>query len=334
MAEATNIRLTSGEIGYLWLQYMNNDVVGCILKFTGSSVKDSEIAATIQQGLNIVHNHNQQIEKLFTTDGLPVPAGYKEVNTAAQQLFSEAFSLFYLRKLCRVSLQAYGTAYSMAARKDVREFYSTTLNDYVALNEKAVSVLLSNGLFVTSPLITISRSPQFASSHTFVGRFLGKDQRPLTAIEIGHLYTSIQNIQVAQTMAIAFSQVARLLELRKHFNRGKDLCEKHIDVLTSLLRDNDLPAPMHWDSDITDSTTPPFSDSLMIFHVQMLCSAALANYGAALSTSLRSDLTSCYTRLGAEVMEYMEDGLQIMLSHGWVEEPPQSLDRDALALNR
>lgn len=330
----SNIRLTSGEIGYLWLQYMNNDVVQCILTHLGSVAKDTEIIHVLQHGLSMMKNHNRQIENFFATEDIPVPLGYKELNAAAPQLFSEPFPLFYLRKLCRVSLQAYGTALSMSARKDVRDYFSNILRDYVELNEKVASALLAKGIFVRSPFITVARNPQFAAKHTFVGRFLGKDQRPLTAIEIGHVYTNIQNIQVAQTIAIAFSQVSRLAELRKHFNRGKDLCEKHIDVLTTLLRENDTSAPMHWDSDITASTTPPFSDNMMLFHVQLLCSAALANYGASLSTSLRSDLTACYTRLGIEVMEYMEDGLQIMLSHGWVEEPPQSIDRDALALSR
>jgi hypothetical protein len=46
--------------------------------------------------------------------------------------------------------------------------------------------------------------------------------------------------------------------------------------------------------------------------------------------SPRHDLGSIYVRLSAEVSQFVEDGANIMIENGWLEQPPQASDRDQL----
>jgi hypothetical protein len=46
-----------------------------------------------------------------------------------------------------------------------------------------------------------------------------------------------------------------------------------MEVLSSMLVKEDLPAPMNIGSDVTGSTVPPFSDRLMLYHSTMLASS-------------------------------------------------------------
>jgi hypothetical protein len=84
---------------------------------------------------------------------------------------------------------------------------------------------------------------------------------------------------------------------------------------------------------VTDSTESPFSDKLMMYHTVVLTAIGLGNYGLAVSASPRRDLVTQYTCLASEIGLYDEDGANIMIDHGWMEQPPQSINRYKLAKN-
>jgi len=79
-----------------------------------------------------------------------------------------------------------------------------------------------------------------------------------------------------------------------------------------------------------DSTIAPFSDKLMVFHTTAMIAVGIGNYGTAAGTCQRIDLSVLYTRLSAEIAKYAEDGANLMIKNGWLEEPPQADDRHAL----
>jgi hypothetical protein len=69
----------------------------------------------------------------------------------------------------------------------------------------------------------------------------------------------------------------------------------------------------------------------MLNHIVILVSAAVGYFGAALSVSQRRDLAIMYTTLMAEVVLYAEDGAQLLIKYGWLEQPPLADDRENLA---
>jgi hypothetical protein len=113
--------------------------------------------------------------------------------------------------------------------------------------------------------------------------------------------------------------------------RGKEISKKHIEIFSTYLNKNDLPSPMTWDSEVTDSTEPPFSDKLMMYHVGLLSTLGIGNYGVALSLSPRRDIATDLARLIAEVGLYAEDGANITIKNAWLERPPSAIDRNELA---
>ncbi|MBC8014698.1 MAG: DUF3231 family protein [Sporomusaceae bacterium] len=82
--------------------------------------------------------------------------------------------------------------------------------------------------------------------------------------------------------------------------RGQNISQKHIEVFSNLLKNDDLSAPATWDSEATDSTTAPFSDKLMMQQIISLIALSMTNYGVALGSSTRVDVAADYTRLMAE----------------------------------
>ena len=54
-------------------------------------------------------------------------------------------------------------------------------------------------------------------------------------------------------------------------------------------------------------------------------------YGMSIAASMRRDLGALYFKLMREVSAYSEDGANILIKHGWLEQPPMAPDRKAIA---
>lgn len=59
--------------------------------------------------------------------------------------------------------------------------------------------------------------------------------------------------------------------------------------------------------------------------------AAVGYFGAGASISQRRDLAMEYATLMGEVGLYAEDGAELLIKYGWLEQPPMAIDREKLA---
>lgn len=68
----------------------------------------------------------------------------------------------------------------------------------------------------------------------------------------------------------------------------------------------------------------------MTFHTTMLIDSGIGNYGLSTAASPRRDLGVDYARFIIEVAQVAEDGANLMIDNGWLEQPPPSPDREDL----
>lgn len=68
----------------------------------------------------------------------------------------------------------------------------------------------------------------------------------------------------------------------------------------------------------------------MLFHTQALVNYAIGYYGAGLAGSFRRDLAAKLTQVIGEDLLLVEDGINIMIDNGWLEQIPQADDREEL----
>lgn len=167
---------------------------------------------------------------------------------------------------------------------------------------------------------------------SYIGHIIG-EQRPLHVVSLIHLFLSIQENNLGKVLITGFSQVARDPELKKYFLRGAKIGAKQIKIYSSLLNDEDIPIPQSPDSMLTNSMIAPFSDKLMMNHIVTINTLGIADMGIAVGQSNRADIASDYIRLGAEVVQYGEDGMNILIKNGWMEAPPQVVNHHELAMS-
>lgn len=329
-----NIRLTSAEIGNLWLSYLNDSMAICVLKYFLAMVEDTEVRPVIEYALELSNNHVDRVTKIFNNENFPIPQGFtdEDVNLTAPRLFSDSFYLIYLQNMSRAGLTAYSLAVPLMARPDVLDLYHECLASSAELNIKASKVMLSKGIYSRAPYVSTPEKVDFIQKQDYLeGFFKFGDPRPLNAIEITAIYVCILTNVLGKVLLTGFSQVAKSQKVREFMYRGTRIASKHIEIFGSLLMKDNLPSPITWDSEVTDSTVSPFSDKLMMYHTRVLSLASIANYGTSIAASSRHDLSAYYARLTAEFGLFGDDGSNIMIENKWMEQPPQADDRKELA---
>ncbi|QDI92512.1 DUF3231 family protein [Salicibibacter halophilus] len=332
MATTHNAPLSSAEIAQIWASYQEDTMSICTLRYFLETVEDPDITALLQHALELSQSHIPQLTDFFNGENWPVPKGFTEadVNLSAPRLYTDGFMLMSLLMMGIVGVNGYSAAVGSSVRFDVHDYYSRCMSETVDLHKQAVDLLLEKGMFVRAPEITPPDQIDFVTNHDFLGKWMG-DNRPLTAMETGNLYANSQRNIMGKSLLIGFSQVAQDPEIRKHMVKGKEIAEKHVDVFSSKLNQDDLPASTTSDAGVTDATVAPFSDKLMMFYTSGLIATSIGYYGTAMAMSPRKDLITDYSRLTAEIMKYSAESAKIMIDYGWMEEPPKAKDRDQLA---
>jgi hypothetical protein len=327
-----NIRLTAAEIANLWGTYMGNSMSVCVLQYFCHHVEDQQIREVLEYALSLSKKHVETVTEIFKHENFPIPIGFtdQDINLNAPRLYSDTFFLNYLHQTTKSGFSLYTIALPLMARSDVRDLMSECIVSLTELYNKVANISLSKGVYIRPPYITIPHEAEFVESKGFLAGFIG-GIRPLNALEITHLFSNSQTNSMGKSLIMGFSQVAQSEEIREYFIRGKEISKKQIEVFSSTLRQEDLPAPMTSDHDVMDSTVPPFSDKLMLFHIMGMNALGIFNYGAALSGSQRHDLHLIYARLSSEIGLYAEAGTRMMIKNRWLEQTPLSPDREALA---
>ncbi|WLD94001.1 DUF3231 family protein [Alkalihalobacillus sp. AL-G] len=331
--EGKKLKLTSAEITNIWTAYMNDTAALCQLQYFIEKVEDQEIKPVIQYAIELSETHIKKLHKIFNNEDYPVPYGFKleeDVDTTAPRLYSDSFVLNYLDQMGKVGLNSYSMCLSFSVREDIYDYFSECLAESDKLLKKANDVLLSKGLYIRSPYLPIPSHIDFVKKQKFMNGYLG-ERRPLAGPEITNLYANFQRNALGAATLIGFTQVAKGKDVRKFLVRGKEIASKHCEVFSSILREDDITVPMSWDTEVTDSTTYTFSDKIMMFYTTSLISLSVAYYGASMSMSPRRDIGTQYTRMNQEILLFAEDGANIMIKNGWLEEPPRALDRNELA---
>lgn len=332
----TNVtdKLTSAEIGKLWATYMGNSMSSQILPYFVRNVDDRDIRSILEEALRLSERFVRTIEDVFNAEGHPLPSGFTEqdVNVGAPRLFDDEFYLHYLKYVGKAGISIYGIAVPLMSRPDIRAFFTDCLTSTIQLMNAVNDLLDAKGLLVKPPYIPTPEKIDFVEKQSFLNGFFG-DVRPLQALEITHIYDNVENNAISSAVLTGFSQSAKTEQVRDYFLRGKGIASKHIELLNKTMRKDDLPTYPRLDHLVTESTFAPFSDKIMMFHKIDMFMVRIRTYGNALAFSARHDVAALFARFMAEVGNYVEDGANIMIDRGWLEQPPLAADRDALASN-
>jgi hypothetical protein len=302
-----------------------------VLSYFLSKVEDTEILSVVEYALEVSKKLIDEITTIFKEEKFPIPIGFtdRDVNVNAPRLYSDELFVNYIDQMAKSGFIAYGFSASMSSRLDVQDFFNECIQANIEINKKSKAILLSKGLHLRPPNIAFPEKADFVEHQNFLTGWFGP-RKPLLALEIMNLFHIIQTNAIGKALITGFAQTAETQDARDYFKRGKEMATKHMKIFTLILTEEDIPVPRNWDDDVLASTKAPFSDKLMMFHTSLLSATGMGNYGQSMATSTRRDLATHFSRLLAEVGQYAEDGVNLQIKHGWMEQPPQSVNSNEL----
>jgi hypothetical protein len=327
------IDLTSSEVASIWTAYMNDSMMICKIESFLLHVEDVEVRSVLELASKQSQVHIQKLTTFFTEEQIPVPQGFSvevDVYKESPRLFTDSFYLFYIQNVGKIGASQYALALANSARLDICEYFTECLHESARLLNKATEMMLSKGSFIRAPIIPKAKKVEFVQKKSYLAGWFDHI-RPLNAIEITNIYFNVIQNQLGRTLLMGYSQTAKSQQVRDYMLRGRDIADKHVEIFSSLLSTEFLPSASAWSTLPTDSKVAIVSDKLMMFHATALNMIGIGNYGLSLGQSPRRDLGANYVRLSAEVIAFAEDGTNIMIDNGWLEQPPQAADRDELA---
>ncbi|WP_299094572.1 DUF3231 family protein [uncultured Metabacillus sp.] len=324
--------LTTAEVSALWLQYMGDSMAICMYRYFLNIVEDKDIEQIVKFSLQLAESHISRITEFLKSANFHVPIGFTEndVNLAAPRLFSDEFLLFYSYIMTIHGLTAYSLAITNSERQDIQDYFFDCTATTKELFQKIVELAKSQPKFSSVPHIPSPCEVEYIDSTGIISNLIG-DKRPLNSSEISTLFFNSKKTGFVKSLSLAFSQVTKHEDVRDFMLKNIKLAGKDAESFDAILQQDHLPIPEKWDAEITDSVVSPFSDKLMMFHAAFLVNAALSYYGAALGSSLRSDIILNYYKVFTHAMEAGTFCYKIMVKHEWLEKQPEAINRIALA---
>ncbi|KMJ58053.1 sugar isomerase [Bacillus sp. LL01] len=327
-----NIQLTTPEIAALWTTYIQNSTTICFYKHFLQQMEDSEIEHVVKESLYLEQRYNEEIEKIFIKEGFPVPDGFsdKDINMSAPPLYTDLFALSFTYRVGQMTVPYYATVLTKIARSDVVAFFSECLKTSTKHYRHALDLMLAKGIYDRPPKIPYPKAVQYIQEQqTILGTWFG-EKRPLNVMELGEIFYVIERNYIGMVMLMGLTQVMKDKEIKEYLEKGKELAEKQVEVFNSVLKQENHLGNIPVSMEVTDSKISPFSDKLILFLITTTSSTGLYLLAYAMSTSMRKDLTMHYSSIIVDVAKYGEDGLELLIKRGWLEQPPQSLDRKKL----
>ncbi len=305
-----------------------------VIEFFLSNNQDAEAIEILQTFHEGESNFVNELRNIFTQEGAAVPIGFTEndVNLNAPKLFDDIFEVMYLRMMMKVASGLHALHISMSYRKDIMDLYKRFSAFAEDTCEKTTQFLLSKGVLPKSPVVTLPNHVEFAEKKNYRSGFkITGHRRSLNTVEVAYLYQAIESNVDGMKLMTGFAQVAKKKDIRDYFFRGKELSKTIITKSSEILLDSDINPPSTPAGRVTDSTVSTFSDKLMMYNTSLLNTFGFGSNAIGTTFSLRKDLPLKMIPIAKDVFDFANDGGDLMIEHGLLEEPPQMEDRTQLS---
>jgi len=332
MGDTARMPLCSSEISGIWNSYIGENQFICLVKYFSNRVDDNETRDLLLYALDLSNQRINTLTNIFNQEKLPIPKGFidEDVNINAPRLFTDTLYLHYLSYAARVAIRSYGLIFNRITRSDVRDYFSKCIIESIDLSNRVSELSLSKSILIRAPHIEVSKETQYIKSDSFMLDWFGK-KRALLTDEITHIFSIINDTILRRALITGFSQVCRDKKTFNYLSKVLALSAQQNKDLNLILIEENLPITGYSDSYVTDSTISPFSDKLILNKMLLMYKVKISNVGMALAEISRSDLSSIFAKQLEECTKYTQDGMSILIDHGWLEQPPQAINHKKLA---
>ncbi|MCP8967805.1 DUF3231 family protein [Ectobacillus ponti] len=319
-------KLTSAELANTWLTYMNMSALHCLTDAFLQHVLDEQVKGLLLECRELSQDAESLLKDIFHKEDIPVPQGFSpetDVSTESQRLYTDLFYLNFLLQKSKLLAMDYQRMLLQATREDVIELYEGLLHEAHALFRRATHVMLRKGVHPTPPALPYPASRRHVEHQSFTTGFL-HPRRPLLAIEVSQLFVALTHNQLGKDFLSGLYGVTADKDIQKHISRGIKLSKAVMEDVREKLEEDGIEVQLQEEQLQAGSAAASLSDRLILCMVSGIANAGMSEYGFSMSVSMRRDLGALYAGFVTKAAAYGEDGLNLLIERGWLEQPPMS----------
>lgn len=228
------------------------------------------------------------------------------------------------RVLKEISTGLYALHLTISYREDIIHFYQQLTEITETYYNLFTQYLLKKSILPRPNYVTMPKAMDFITDKQYMkGTNILGNRRPLNIVEFGVLYRSFESNIMGMQLLKGFAQCAKDKEVQKYFTKGMELSKEILKEDGDILLQNNIQPPATPGGTVTNSTIAPFSDRLMMFCNYLLGGMNLGGQGFSAALLWRNDLIAKTGVQAKDVFEYTREGVILMMSKGWLEEPPK-----------
>ncbi|MGG7619339.1 DUF3231 family protein [Bacillus coreaensis] len=320
-----NNHLPSSELANLWKVYMIENLLIPYKLPMINTCQDEKIKSILLFALDISKKATEKIRKVYQLESHPLPTGFtkEDVNTEAPALFTDNFYLLYIHEMGKLGFRLIPQAVESTESKDVLDILYSIITDYKVLYERTSQLLFEKKLFPQSPKLPIPKATDIINDQSYLTGWLGS-KRPLNAEEILKIHSTAHRNALSKALLTGFSKVVKDPDVKKYIERGIKNTNQILGEIQQLLINENLNLTTTYDEEVLNSTISPYSDKLILVHVAQMGAGSIGIYGSDLASVFRRDIGMKYIKFISEALLYSEDGMNLLIKKGWLEEPPKN----------
>jgi hypothetical protein len=333
MTTEAKVQLTSTELGSLWMTYQSTSAMLVMFDLIKDYTIDTGARNILSSYITEAQNIKNQIVNVFNDEKVVIPIGFDErdIIRNAPPLFDDIFNIMLLRQMVKLNFAHSAVFSAMSYMKEAHDILKLNYDVADKYYVMTTNYLLEKGVLAKPPYVTMPKRVEFIEDKSYMSGFnIFSSKRTLNTIEVGYISQAIEANIFGMQLLSGFAQVAREDEVKKYFAEGKELAKTNIEKLSNVLLESDIQPPSTWAGKATDSTNSPFSDKIMMYILSLFTSTAIGYNALGTSFSMRSDLHTKLALIASSTFSYSKKGGKLMISHKWMEEPPQMEDRNQL----
>ncbi|MBT2655415.1 DUF3231 family protein [Bacillus sp. ISL-18] len=325
--------ITSSELGVLWITYQEKTMILRMLEYFIEKADDEKAKKIMTDLYKEIDIYVGKIKSIFKSEGAAIPVGFtsEDVNKDVPKLYENGFDIMFVRLLKEISMGLHTLNINMAYREDIVILFKELTAITQSFYNSCTQYLLEKGMLARAPYVSMPNSVEFVKDKDYLAGMnpfskIGK-KRTLNAVEVAYIFHGIESNVIGLQMITGFAQCADKTEVKNFFTKGAELSKSIIKEMSETFLEDGIQIPAPSGGNATRSTVPPFSDKLMMYCTSLFCSFSMGGNAVGTAFSLRNDLAAKNTIFTKDIFEYAHEGAKIMINNGWMEEPPQMIER-------
>jgi spore coat protein CotF len=310
------------ELGFLWYLQSSSNMINLLLKYLSETSEDTDLRNTLNEIYETSTFQEQEATQLLSEEGYKDTPFFMEddIYSSTTKLFSDQLIIEILKHITSNGLRSLAVQYVDLTDYKVKNFYKKLLNDVIQLDFSLLKLLNDKDLLQNNSF-----------SYEKVDERDGKlfkvastQQRPLNAVELANMFSSLQCNNVGVALCIGFSEVVEDMDTKKFILEGKKLAFYQSASLSDIYRENGIPTTTGLEAHVNKVKESPFSDKLIANLIMFLNPVSITNLQTAVVSSYKKDHIESIKELIKMIENYSEKGLKLLIRKNWFNEPPVS----------